>query len=306
MVHQLLIDPNRPPKVLLLGNGILLLNKGIGWDDLLKKLCPDEKCMPDLTKIPAAMKPEAICGTNVEETQTLIALNLRSQTPHELLKQLVFMDFDAVITTNYTYEIEDALFEGKWSEYKRKKCHTTLYGSTQAKHNIFKCNLIKTKEGRTVPVFHVHGELARKKSLILSYYSYAKSINLLVDMSKRRNNVYEEHQQTGKELVCEGWLDYFILGDVYALGFGFDLSEFDIWWALERKNRENANTGKMHAYMISKQIENEKSVMLRAMGAEEKFISVKDDYDEAYINAIKQIKESLTYHHMEPSDTHRC
>ena len=43
---------------------------------------------------------------------------------------------------------------------------------------------------------------------------------------------------TGMEMECQGWLDYFLMGDVHAVGFGFDLSEFDIWWAIERKSRE--------------------------------------------------------------------
>ena len=62
------------------------------------------------------MQPEAIRGTEGEEVQRLISSNIRSQSPHEILRQLVFMDFDAIITTNYTYEIEDALLDGKWND----------------------------------------------------------------------------------------------------------------------------------------------------------------------------------------------
>ncbi len=36
-------------------------------------------------------------------------------------------------------------------------------------------------------------------------------------------------------LPALSWLDYFILGDVYSLGFGFDTSEMDLWWLLCRK-----------------------------------------------------------------------
>ena len=131
MNNKLIIDTNDPPKVLFLGNGITLLgNNGMGWTQLLGTLCPDGETVPDVAGIPYAMQPEAIRGTDVEEVQRLIAGNLTSQIPHDVLKQLVFMDFDAILTTNYTYEIEDALTGGKWNESRRKVSHKTLFGSS--------------------------------------------------------------------------------------------------------------------------------------------------------------------------------
>lgn len=44
------------------------------------------------------------------------------------------------------------------------------------------------------------------------------------------------------------WLDYFILGDVYSLGFGFDTSEMDLWWLLCRKKRERADHGELYFF----------------------------------------------------------
>ena len=39
------------------------------------------------------------------------------------------------------------------------------------------------------------------------------------------------------------------MGNVWSVGFGFDFSEFDIWWATERKAREKADHGKLKVYM---------------------------------------------------------
>ena len=290
MDTQLLIDMNKPPTVLLLGNGVLLLNNGMGWTELLSKLSPGDDRMPDVTGIPYAMQPEAIRGTDVEEVQRLIASNIQSQNPHEILKQLVFMDFDAIITPNYTYEIETALLGGKWTENRRKKCHKTLYGSSHVRYNTYKCNLVKDIKGREIPVFHIHGEQARKHSMILSYYSYADAVYHLIEMNKQRKNEYEEHQISGIPLICKGWLDYFLLGEVYAIGFGFDLSEFDIWWAIERKNREYALNGKLHAYMIGEKQDPAKSTMFRAMGVDERFLCIENhQYEKAYWRAVQEI-----------------
>ena len=295
MDSKLQIDMRRPPKVLFLGNGILRLgSNGTGWDDLLCALSPDGAVKRDVRNIPNAMQPEAIRGTDVEEVQQLTAACLASQEPHDVLKKLVFLDFDAILTTNYTYEIERALMDGKWNDNRRKRCHTTLCGSPHVLYNTCKCNLVKDVNGRIIPVFHVHGELARKRSLVLSYYSYADAVYHLIEMNKRRKNDYEEHQQSGSLLTVQGWLDYFLMGEVYAVGFGFDLSEFDIWWAAERKSREHADKGALHAYMISNTHKRAKSSMLQAMRIDERFFRARDgQYEKAYLSALEEIKKRL-------------
>ncbi len=288
---KLLIDTKKPPKVLLIGNGLLLLNNGMRWSDLIKALAPDPTAIPDVRGIPYAMQPEAVCGTDVENVQRLIAEKIESKEPHEILRQLVFMDFDAVLTTNYTYEIEEALTGGSWNENKRIKSHTTLYGSPHVRYNTYKCNLVKDINGREMPVFHIHGEQARKHSMVLSYYSYAEAVYRLIELNKRRKNSYEEHQKEGLPLSCKGWLDYFLLGDVYAVGFGFDLSEFDIWWAIERKSREHAAHGGFHIYTIAEKQDMAKSTMFKSMSVDEKYIHVANrQYESSYAKAIQCLK----------------
>ena len=294
MDARMQIDTKKTPNVLFLGNGILLLNHGTGWTELLESLCPNGAKMPVVSGIPNAMQPEAIRGTDVEEVQRLIAGNLKGQEPHDILRQLVLMDFDAIITTNYTYEIEEALTGGKWTENRRKKAHTTLFGSSHVRYNTYKCNLVKDVTGREIPVFHIHGEQARKHSMVLSYYSYADSIYHLVEMNKRRKNEYEECQEAGSWLDCQGWLDYFLMGNVYAIGFGFDLSEFDVWWAIERKNREHAKNGKLFAYMISEKKDQAKSTMFMAMGVEERNIPVEEEgYEKAYQIVLEEMQKDI-------------
>ncbi len=295
MGRSLMIDTQYPPKVLFVGNGLLLLGKnGTGWSELLGSLNTDGRTVPGIGRIPSAMQPEAIRGTDVETVQDLTASCLSSREPHDTLKKLVFMDFDAILTTNYTYEIEDALSGGRWTESRRRRCHTTLYGSPQVLYNTYKCNLVRDVNGREIPVFHIHGELARRRSLILSYYSYANAVYHLIEMNKRRKNDYEEHQLSATPLNCQGWLDYFLMGEVFAVGFGFDLSEFDIWWAAERKNREHASHGSLHAYMISEKRDTARSSMMRAMGIDERFFRVREkQYAKAYEAALEDILACL-------------
>ena len=52
----------------------------------------------------------------------------------------------------------------------------------------------------------------------------------------------------GEVFKVKSWVDDFILGDVYILGFGMDFSEFDLWWLLNRKKREKADHGNVWFY----------------------------------------------------------
>ena len=66
---------------------------------------------------------------------------------------------------------------------------------------------------------------------------------------------------------------------MFAVGFGFDFSEFDIWWAMERKSREHASHGQLHAYMIGDQPDQAKSAMFKTMDVEERFVKLQNgDY----------------------------
>jgi hypothetical protein len=285
---------NRFPKVLFLGNGMLKLdNAGVSWNELLRRI----KTLPGEKKVdilPMAMQPEALCGVNVEDIQRKIADEMTSlDRVNPLFHKLLDFPFDAIMTTNYTYEIEEMLSGNKWTEYRRKKSLNILYGSHNVNHNTFACNVVKTKEGRIVPVFHIHGELSRKHSMILSYYSYANSLARLVEYNKILGNQLYEHQIANENILCRCWLDYFIMGDVVSVGFGLDLSEFDIWWALERKAREIAKHGKFVAYIEKKGAEETaQKLLLDAMDAECRYVYCRDnDYAELYKEIIQECEK---------------
>ena len=291
------IKPDKIPKVLLLGNGMLKLgNKGTSWDDLLKKI-RNRPINPSAlhNKVPYAMQPEALCGVNVEQIQRDVANNINSlKEYHSLLKELLNLPFDAILTTNYTYEIEAVLSGKEWSgKQERLKAFTALDGNVKVNHNSFICNSVTTSDGRTIPVFHIHGEAARKHSMILSYYSYANSLSRLVNYNKNvLGNALYEHQQEQKDYQCRCWLDYFILGDVWSVGFGLDVSEFDVWWAIERKAREKAAHGRFKAYFDGEPSGNTaQKLLLEAMDAEFKAIPVvENNYEKMYQSVISDIK----------------
>lgn len=235
-----------------------------------------------------------MCGYDAEEIQRKVAGNIENiQNPHPLLHGLLSIPFDAIITTNYTYEIEKILSGGEWSSNKRRKSFTALDGNPKPNHNTYICNLITTPDGRQIPVFHIHGEYERKHSMILSYYSYAKNLSKLIEYNQKLGNSLEEHQQENRLKECRCWLDFFILSNVYSVGFGLDVSEFDVWWAIERKAREKAKHGMFKAYLDGDDRETQQRILLDAMDAEYLFVTTANGYDEMYVKIIEDIKSSI-------------
>lgn len=291
MSKGFLFSSTRFPKILLLGNGILRLYDGGNWDDLLKHIGPKSAKGNDLTNIPYAMQPEALCGVDVEDVQrkTAAAIHEADIKKKSILERILKLPFDVILTTNYGYEIESVLIDGEWTEYKKKKAFTTLDDHSHVRHNTSICSMVQCKDGRDIPVFHIHGERLRKHSLVLSYYSYANSVSRLIELNKQRGNDYQEKQRASEEIVAKSWLDYFLMGEVYAVGFGFDPSEFDIWWAIERKAREHADHGALHALMTEENMDKKpQRILFEAMKVDlHNFIPVHKDYDQAYEDVLK-------------------
>ena len=81
--------------------------------------------------------------------------------------------------------------------------------------------------------------------------------------------------------------NYFLLGNVWSVGFGLDVSEFDVWWAIERKAREKAVHGKFRAYFDEEADKDTAGkLLLEAMDAEYIAVPVVDKNYEAHYEAI--------------------
>ncbi len=284
------------PKVLFIGNGVLRLAGGGNWSDLIHEIETAPHNDRILAKVPFAMQPEAVCGVDVEEVQrkTAAAIKDAKDDSRNTLRRLLSLPFDAILTTNYTYEIERILTGEEWTERARRKAFVALDGNSRVRHNTFVCSMISRPDGKTIPVFHIHGERMRKHSLILSYYSYANSVSRLIYLNKKRGNEYQEKQANGESFDVLSWLDYFLLGEVYAVGFGFDPSEFDIWWAIERKARENARHGIIHALLTEEHLEEKpQKVLFEAMQVDLHNFTPDHGYQAAYEEIIEYLRKEV-------------
>lgn len=288
----------RPPRVLLLGNGILRLANGMSWYALLKGIDKAEKPVSDCVlknEIPSSMWIEALYGCDAEVNRRLAASVIEQQKLciTDTFRELISLPWDCILTTNYSYETEEVLTDGRWSTVRslRSRSCRCLDGQPRKHDNLCICYEIKTEQGKTIPVWHIHGDYLRHSSMILTYYSYANQINRLITYNKSRGNAFEEAIRDNKPVKMQSWLDWYVLGDVYSVGFGFDTSEFDLWWATERKVREHAPHGTLHFYMEEQLLRGRTAIMLDSIIAKPIGLPTDKGYTGYYQDIINDIRK---------------
>ena len=254
------------PRVLFLGNGLCRAFGGMSWNGLLDELKEKDQypatasnyLMPMplkaamLTNNTLATKMRNVVKTHDKQEPKIDGYDWKSfikVTPEMKahLVRLIYDRFDYVLTTNYSYEIEAALMDrSNLSEYQISKLmhfYEVDYPQTQFLVNTF-------NEANEIPIWHVHGEARKPDSMIIGSYYYGKLLRRCVErldggvpleagnkMSARnsRTNTFKALKKQDKPIRIGSWIDAFVLGDVYMLGFGLDFSESDIWWLLEYK-----------------------------------------------------------------------
>ena len=247
------------PQVLLLGNGINRAYGDKSWQDLIRALKTNEKISLDdeeIKKIPYPLQVilAARGNVNVRESNGLSSIcgreNIDDMQP--VLQKLYAIGFDDVLTANYSYELERSIQPKVKPDGKnllRYQKNETPDGRAENKYLLHTYYYIPYGEFRT-RIWHIHGEARKKNSIILDHYQYGTLLSRYQELLKKRENTQYDRQQSGETPQLKSWIDTFIMGDVYILGFGFNYSEFDLWWLLNRKQREKADTGKVYFYTV--------------------------------------------------------
>lgn len=245
------------PQILFTGNGLNLAYGGVSWKNLLRDISTRHDLDHIELKSPMPLQAVLVTENHVKDALLAYKGNLYGEVSTSeqagILQRFLSMEFDHILTTNFSYELEIAAQNSKTiSNYQLKKMmrHTSSTKQAEAKylrHTFNECEF----NGHTNKIWHVHGEARKPGSIIMGHYYYA---NLLCRVKKyldEKGNTYLTTQLEGKQPNINSWMDAFILGDVYMLGFGYDLSEFDLWWMLDRKSREKAQTGKIYFFRPS-------------------------------------------------------
>ena len=296
----------RKPKVLLIGNGILQAFGGESWNDFLKSIRKrDDLPEPNKINCPEPLKAILLTDDRVDRAmrdKCKSILNGKSieKSLAQALAEILSLGFDHILTTNYTYELEQAaIYPEALTEYKLKKMATSTTGRVENKYLIHTYNKV-TFNGTPNKIWHIHGEARKPDSTILGHYYYGNSLFKIKEAAGdvlRLDNLSNEDSQS--------WVEAFLFGDIYCLGFGFGLAEFDLWWLINRKAREKKNTGKLYFYEPNDNGQWEKIDLLKLLKSVNgtKLVDIIDlDYQKNnstnwqsfYIDAILNIREKLS------------
>lgn len=295
------------PQVLLLGNGINISNGALTWREFLEKLADKDKVeLPEISTLPMPLQAILVSNNNLGKKLQKAAKEMIPIDPlkddNKLLSMLLAIDFDEIFTTNYTYELEQACSPDlRISKNKLKNMHVNISsGKAEPKYLLKTCNKTDyhSKERR---IWHIHGEARKPGSMILGHDYYGRQVSKIIRYLEDRKNAYQWYQKKGKDIKFNSWIDSFIMGDVYILGQGFDPSEIDLWWLLNRKNSEKAEHGRVYFFEPFKENQKEKIALLKCFDVkvenfkendnakEEEFV----DYIEFYRKAIREIEEKV-------------
>ena len=295
-------NPAAFPQVLLLGNGINRAYGGGSWDDMLKTIT-ERNNLPKNLNSPMPLRAILASGdqlsTKLRSKEFKKAWREKSidDEYQSCLTQVLNLPVSEILTTNYSYELEMAASGG--TNINEKQLRSMLMCSSRTrrcenKYRFYTYNHLPNE----MRIWHIHGEARVANTMILGHYYYANNLAKMRALLQGSSKRYAARSKT-KTSKFDCWLDSFILGDVYVLGFGFDWSELDLWWLLNRKKLENANHGKVYFYEPSTVGFNEKQELLKKMDVEIIDCGFVEsygrpcDYKAFYNAAIQDIKKKI-------------
>ena len=266
--------------VLLLGNGIdLSFNSNpISWGELLDKMTTNHD-LPDHDMLPFPLEVVLRTNDHVDEALKAHCLELKGSAAddklREVLTRLLTLGFDDILTTNYDYTLEGTAFypdEVSFARAAKTMEHTAEVKRAEGKYMLHTYNAA-AMNGVNNRIWHIHGEARKPSGMVIGHYLYVNLVSKWKEKLNERDQAYKNFDQT-KPSGC--WLDSFIMGNVYVLGFGFDFSELDLWWLINRKKREKALPhGKVIFYTPENKSEAAKYALLNAYGVEIRHLGFK-------------------------------
>lgn len=291
------------PNVVLFGNGFF--HECLDWGDMLKKCVKDgitEKEVAKLLDTDYLLFADAAIETSdsVREEKYINAIaeaEAPSEKTHELMRMLTELPVDVFITTNYTYQIEQCL-DSRFTADAKKGYVYQIGKKADRKDTKFLMHTFNrvSRNGKYVDVWHPHGELRRKKSLVLSHDEYGRFVTEVVNYNKERKRMAD----SSGTVRFSSWFDYLLYGNVYIIGFGASYTEFDFWWMLNRRMREENREllGKYYFYEPLNEKNEAKHLILSKMDVEYRhldciFTEKSGDYNTFYEKATKDIESII-------------
>lgn len=296
---------------ILLGNG---LNRCIAdypsWDSLLTSI-GREFFSPVLDMANPLLKYDVmLCdayreygskGVDFRLGQLLNKLNIEelSSDDASFLASILDSGVKTVLTTNYDYNLENALFHAVGSPY--------LY---EEPRGVYQYENIASDKRYTqigdMEIHHIHGELNYYRSICLGITKYVDNLTKTVELLSRGKNQVPGinlQKSIAEEVFCQSgwrqtWAELLFNTNIYIVGLGLSESELDLWWLLMRRsqllsydNLRSKINNQIYYFLLSTDDFPVDASNLKALGIKIKPLTViNDDWRDAYRNVWKDIR----------------
>lgn len=274
--------------------------KGMSWESIVKQIifnCNPDIEYEDISKLPMTLQIVIASKDDVKKTMKALSESMIADKISEekdlFLKELLNLPVENIITTNYSYELEQAagIKAQKHAYFKCRKDTEDGLSPTIKKLRLHTYSDLQNVNKR---VWHIHGDAATPDSVIMGHFYYGK---LLREIQMRIKNImpyYKWCEKNNSEFKCKSWVDLFLSRDVYILGFGYDFSEMDLWWLAACKKLDFSDK-KIHYYAPKGEIKNDKRALFDAYNIilHEEFEVKNKDYITYYKNVIDDIRNKL-------------
>lgn len=307
--------PGRP-QILLIGNGLEYESHQKSWQDLLGQLAHPDAIAPgdgickdipfpllyQLITTPLPAKHQLSADELSEQTRHLAqVMRTLKHSTNKYLDMLPGLGADHIMSTNYSYCLEDAFFPGEDFTESRKRSKHRCYlaekedGTPRMErhYRLHTCYLAQSGDRKT-GIWHIHGECSAAHGIILSHDRYGRLLKRVVDACGEQYSVQRGDPRRSR--VFTSWPELFLLGDVYVLGLGLTFHEFDLWWLIHRKQRERHGDGRIFFYERRPQKGyDSKHLLMQANGVVLCDAGCDDsvDYDSFYRAALADIQRRI-------------
>ena len=320
------------PQIVLIGNGLERADDGKAplprtgrgkpksWEELLAEVTVAnhlEFGKDDLVNVPFPLKyhllstdrdaPYPLLGPDrrrEEDELSKAAAGLGTVT-NEALRRLPELRADHYFTTNYTYSLERAFDPARdFLNNKARRRARFNYNPDftekgrrriERRYRLYTGYLAKLPDGGQAGLWHIHGECAVPGSIILGHDGYGRLLSRIVPVCGDGRKYHD--LKPGAPYGFRSWPELFLFADVYVLGLGLGVSEFDLWWLLRRKQREEKADGRVYFYTndAGKRDYRDRDLMLRALGVIVNPDGIKRGkrYDDFYQAALDSIQARI-------------
>lgn len=228
-------------KVLLIGNGVNNIRQDYRWIDLINNLINfigatgqirlDDKPFPMLYE---EIFVEAVKNRQYTENEIkqFIAREISNLTPNEIHQQILEMDAEHILTTNYDFTLEKLLVQDTHN----------LKNNGLVKENTY--SLFRHYSINKTRFWHIHGDANIPGSIALGFEHYSGYLqqmrNYVINGTGTAYKIKFSpliRRLKEKSFSVTSWVDLFFTKDVYIIGLTLDFIEMHLWWLLTFRQR---------------------------------------------------------------------